>query len=81
MQNPKEMELWVHTAAEEQESPPFQESIYTGHLDSNAFLLKRLWVHLHSGSKVVKPLNYSLYLNLGMPFSPIAGAVNQVWGT
>ena len=68
----------MHTAAEEQETPPFLEGIYRGDLDSNAFLLKRICVHLHSGSKVVKPLNYSLYLNMGIPFSPIAGAVNSI---
>lgn len=76
MQKAKEMEHCERAAVEEQEPPPFLEGIYRGHLDSNVFLLKTIWVHLHSGSKVVETLNYNLYLNFGMQFSP----VDEAWG-
>lgn len=40
---------------------------------SMLFCLRKLF--LYSSSKVLKSLKYSLYLCLGIQFSPIAGAV------
>jgi len=75
----KKQRSWSTGCAQLQSSKkhlPFLEHVCRGDLDSYAFLLKRIWVHLHSGNEVVEPLNYSLYLNSGIPFSPIAGAVD-----